>query len=495
MRRQCFGLILLFVCFVSLLVVAGCGGSGSALAPAPSPTPQFPPAPTTFNNASMNGSYVLSASGANPGGFFTIFAPLPADGKGGLGLFNIFFNGTVNGVRTIGSFPASGMYNIAADGSTIVTLGAPQTGTSTFDAVLTSPQHGLAARFDNAGTASGRIDLQDPSAFTTAALAGTFAFNFSGLDASGNPEASVGALTFDSNGNITSGSEDINDGGAIQSNLSVVPGPLANITLAPGVGHGVLTFTTNDGVLHEFGCFVVDANHIRIEGNDSNRFNGDLFRVASTAISGSYAFILDGTSSGGAFAAGGIINTDGTGNILNTSVADSNNGGSLALNSGLSGTYSLTGNRATVTLNGGAINLVAYPSSGGLQLVEMDPSTVAGGVALQQAGAFSNASLNSSFAANLFGADAAGHFDAVSRFSADGAGHLLGTLNLNDNGTLTAGLVLNGSYNVAANGRAPGTLVTSAGTLNVIFYLASGSQALFIETDTNRVSQGTVVGQ
>jgi len=45
------------------------------------------------------------------------------------------------------------------------------------------------------------------------------------------------------------------------------------------------------------------------------------------------------------------------------------------------------------------------------------------------------------------------------------------------------------------NGRAPGTLVTSAGTLNVIYYVASSKQVLFIEVDSNRVSEGLLTQQ
>jgi hypothetical protein len=204
---------------------------------------------------------------------------------------------------------------------------------------------------------------------------------------------------------------------------------------------------------------------------------------------------MQGTSTNGAFAAGGILNTDGAGNILNTSVEDINNGGLVSLSSGLSGTYFVSGNRAAVTLNGGTINLVAYPSTGGIQILELSSSTVASGTAFQQSGTLSNATLIGRYGASLSGFGAAGKFDGVAQVTADGNGHLVGLFSLNDDGTLKPDLSLNGSYSLGVNGRAAGTLVTSAGALNVIYYVASNNQVLFIEVDGNSVSQGTLAQQ
>lgn len=442
----------------------------------------------------MNGSYTFSANGTNSSGFFTLVGVLQADGKGAITSGHTFYNSASTGFA--GNFSASGTYTVGTDGSTTISLAAELLGPVNLDVVLISPQHGVVVRFDNAATASGRIDQQDASAFSMATLAGTYAFNISGVDSANNPEASVGVFTMDAAGNITGGVQDTNDNGIIQSNIGVVPGPISNMTILPSIGRGVLSYSTSDGGVRDFACFVIDANHLRLVSNSLDRIAGDAFRVSQTGISGSFVFAMKGTSSNGAFAAGGVINTDGAGGILNSSVEDVNNGGAVTLNSGLSGSYSLVGNRATVVLNGGAINLAAYPSTGGVQLLELDSGTIASGVALQQqSGALSNSTLMGSYGASLSGAGAAGTFDAVSRLSADGGGHLAGTFSLNDSGTLNPNLTLNGTYAFGPNGRATGTLVTSAGSMNVVFYAASSSQALFIETDSNRVSQGILSQQ
>jgi len=124
----------------------------------------------------------------------------------------------------------------------------------------------------------------------------------------------------------------------------------------------------------------------------------------------------------------------------------------------------------------------------------MDSSAIASGVALPQSGTFSAATLNGNYGATLAGNSTAGEFVALGQAAAAGNGQLTGMLDLNDNGSLLSNLVLNGTYAMSGNGRAQGTLITSAGSLNVIYYLANGNQGLFIEVD-NHVSQGVLARQ
>lgn len=471
---------------LALLALSGCGGS--SVQPPPGPPPVV-----TFTNASLSGSYVVTANGTNSAGAYTLMSILQADGNGNITSGHTFYNSSK---LSFGNFSATGTYTVGADGRTSVNLTADFLGTVTLDLVLLSAQHGLVVRFDNAATASGSLDKQDSSAFSPAAIAGTYVFNLQGTDAAGQPEASVGVFTVDSSANITGGVQDTNDGGVITANAPILAAPTSVFDVTPGTGQGVFAYTTAPEGLRGFGLVAIDANHVKFTSNSATIVQaGDLYRVAQANISGSLAFALKGISTNGPFAAGGILNTDSAGNILSSSVEDINNGGAVVLNSGLSGSYSVSGNRATVTLNGGAINLAAYPSTGGIQILELDGSTVATGVALQQTGALSNATLLGSYGANLTGVDSGGQFDALARFSADGNGHLAGLFSLNDAGTPQTNLNLTGNYSLGANGRAAGTLVSSAGTLNVIYYVASSSQVLFIETDNNRVSQGLLVQQ
>lgn len=496
--RKVYSLIVVIVALFSLLAVSGCGGSNSAQVV--NPNHDTPPPATTFSNALLNGNYVVAVKGTNANGPFTLLAILQADGKGNIPTGHTFYNSST---ISIGNFPLSGTYNVAGDGRTtfnlnVPTLDAITLGAITLDAVLISPQHGMVVRFDSTATASGSIDKQTTLPFSAAAMAGTYVFNFQGTDSAGQPETSVGTFTVDGKSNITGGIQDTNDNGVITAAASVMPAPTSVFDVVPEVGNGVFSYTTAPEGLRDYALVAIDPNHIKFASNESNKVQlGDLYRAAPANFSGSLVFALQGVGGAGgpAFAAGGILNADNVGGVLSSSMEDVNSGGVVSLNSPLSGTYSVTGSRVLLALNGGTINLAAYPSMGGFQIIETDSSAIASGVALPQTGNFSNATLNGNYGATFAGNNASGEFVAVSQATADGNGHLTGMLDLNNNGSLQSNLALNGTYSMSSNGRAPGTLVTSAGSLNVIYYVASKSQALFVDVDGDHISQGVLTRQ
>jgi len=202
--------------------------------------------------------------------------------------------------------------------------------------------------------------------------------------------------------------------------------------------------------------------------------------------------------------AGGIMNTDGAGNILNTSVEDIDDGGATTPAGGatLTGTYAVASGRGTITLSTSSETLhgVFYPSTGGLLLLDMDSTLVAGGTGVPQSGTpFSNSSLSGGFGLNLTGVTglntiSPSEIDAVAQFTPN-SGSLSGAMDFNNGGLTTSSLALSGNYSMASNGRATGTLTSSLGTFNVILYAANGSKVLFIETDAVQVSAGLVAAQ
>ena len=504
--RKVYSLIVVIIVLSSLMVVSGCGGGSNSAQVVdpnhdkPSPTPTPTPTPTTFSNALLNGNYVVAVKGTNAKGPYTLLAILQADGNGTIPTGHTFYNAST---LSFGNFPISGTYNVAGDGRAtfnlnVNTLDSFTLEPITLDAVLIDAQHGMVARFDSTATASGSIDKQAALPFSAAAMAGSYVFNFQGTDSAGQPETSVGTFTVDNQSNITGGIQDTNDNGVIMTGAAVMAAPTSVFDVVPEVGNGVFSYTTSPEGLRDYALVAIDPNHIKFASNESDKVQlGDLYRASPANFSGSLVFALQGVAGAGgpAFAAGGIVNTDSAGGVLSSSVEDVNSGGMVSLNSPLSGTYSTSGRRVLLTLNGGAINLAAYPSMEGFQIIETDSSAIASGVALPQTGGFSDATLNGNYGATLAGHSASGAFVALARAAADGNGHLTGMLNLNDNGSLLPDLALNGTYAVSGNGRAPGTLVTSAGTLNVIYYVASKSQGLFIEVDGNRIAQGVLARQ
>ena len=471
--------------FLLVVALAGCGGSSFHSGPPPT---------GGFSNSSFTGTYSFTIVGSNTGGFFTIAGSITANGSGTItsGTVDINSPGTI-GVAT--NVSATGSYSVKADGRGTATL-TTSAGTFNFDFVILTAQRALVIRFDGNASASGTLDLQNAAAANLLTLAGSFVFNLDGVDgATQNTEASAGIFTIDTSGDVTAGVQDTNRNGVLSTNAAMSIGPLA--MSVPVNGRGTLSLTTVADGTRNFVYYVISANQIRlIETDNAPILTGDAFRQTSTAISGSFAFTTSGQSTNGPFAAGGILNTNGSGNILSTSMADSNNGGSVLQNVGLSGTYSVAGNgRGTMVLNG-TTNFAIYPSSAGIQLLEIDASTVANGTAFQQSGTFSNATLNGRYGVNVTGLiTPSTEFDSIAQVMADGAGHFTGNLDMNDGGLLSTGLALNGTYNLAASGRATGSFVSGFGTQNVIYYAASGTHVLFIEIDHNTVAVGDIEQQ
>lgn len=475
--------IAFFLALISAVVLTGCGGSGPAGA-----TPINGP----FSNSSLSGTYAMSFTGVNQSGFLTVAASFQANGSGTItsGVADIN-SGT--GIFTNQSL--TGTYTVHNNGQGTATL-TTAAGTFDIDFVLISSSHALVIRFDNNSTASGSMDLQSSSAFSLSSVAGSYAFNVSGIDSGGHSQGSVGAITLDSSGNLTSGVEDTNDDGSVSANVALIP--TSGAASSPSAGNGRGTLTVPGTTTLHFIYYVVSSNQVNlIEVDLSPVLAGNAFRQSSTAISGSFAFTLGGVSTGGAFVAGGIINTDGAGNVLSTSLEDTNNGGVISENVPLSGTYSVAGNgRGTVTLNSGGINLAIYPSTGGIQVLEIDSTTAASGTAVQQTGSFSAGSFQGTYGMNFTGVvSGSTEIDSNSQFSADGVGKLNGALDANNGGSLSSNLALSGTFTVSSSGRGTLTLSSNLGGQSIVFYMVSNTRVLFIDVDASLVAVGEMQHQ
>ncbi|MBZ5521830.1 MAG: hypothetical protein LAP21_06275 [Acidobacteriia bacterium] len=478
------GFSLTAVIFVSL-ILTGCGGGSSHFAP--------PPA-GPFSNATFNGTYAIAFSGTNTGGFFSLVGSVQANGNGQVtgGVVDV---NTASGVLT--SQSVTGTYTVRANGQALALLTTPS-GNFNIAFVMISAQRALVIRFDNSATASGTIDRQDTTAFTATTLQGTFAFNISGVDASGLAMGSAGNFTGIGGGTIPSGVQDFNDNGTINTNLAL-SGAYA---LGAANGRGTVALSTSLGTLN-FVFYVVDANHLKLMETDTVPvLAGDAFRQQGTfsnaSLSGAAAFTVGGAQGNNPYAAGGIFSADGAGNIT-SGVEDINNGGTVTRNLALTGTYSIAASgRGTLTLNTGtgSSNFVIYPSTGGLQMLEVDITVITSGAAInQQAGPFSAASLAGGFGLNLTGATFSGEVDQNSQFTMDGSSHVTGSLDVNNVGVLSSGLSVNGTYTLGPDGHGTMILQSSLGTQNFAIYAVSNGHVLFIEIDSNLISQGDIEHQ
>src|SRR6185437_10471937 len=292
------------------------GGGGSI---------NFPPPQGTFTNANLSGPFAFSYIGSDAGGFLSAAGSFVADGAGHI----------TSGIEDINSssgvspnIAVTGTYLVRADGRGSITLNSPTPNSnSTLDFVIVAGGHALVTRFDNRATGSGTIDQQTTSAFSNAALAGPFAFTLSGIDTGDVPLAVGGVFTSDASGNLTAGLDDSNDNGLIVTN-----DPMTGSIPVAATGRGTATLNTSRGAL-TFAYYVVDANHLKIVGtNTFPALGGEAFRqtgpFSNASISGPFAFTIAGADllNGDPFAAGGVLTSDGAGNVT-TGIEDFNDGG------------------------------------------------------------------------------------------------------------------------------------------------------------------------
>jgi hypothetical protein len=463
------------------MIVAGCGG-GSKLT---FPTPQG-----TFTNANLNGSFAFSYIGSDPGGFLAVAGSLVADGAGHITSGTQDINSGA-GIST--NVASSGTYLVRSDGRGTITLNSPA-GNSTLDFVIVAGGHALVTRFDTRATGSGTIDQQTTSAFSNAALAGPFGFSLSGIDGGGLPLAIGGVFTSDASGNLTAGIDDSNDNGFVVTN-----NPITGSIPVASTGRGTATMNTSLGTL-SFAYYVVDATHLKVVGiNNVSILGGEAFRqtgpFSNASVSGPFAFTIAGADllNGSPFAAGGVLTSDGAGNVT-TGIEDFNDGGTISTAVPFTGTYTMASTgRGTLTLNTGAgvFTFAIYPSSGGVLALETDNRFLTTGTALQQqTAAFSAGSFTGIYGMNFTGASSGSELDSIAELTADGVSKLTGIIDINNSGGITFGQPLSGTFTPSANGRFPLSLQTPLGAQNIIVYLANGNRALFVEVDGGLVAAG-----
>ncbi len=476
----------LFSFLLLVSVFLGCGGSPSR------PTPQG-----SFTNSVLNGTYAISFSGSDGLGFFAVAGSIQADGAGHI----------TSGVLDITRLPqpatnvaVTGTYNIRADGRGVATLNTAAQNFSLAFAVV-STQRALVSRFEASATGSGSMDLENSAAFSTAALAGTFVFNLSGADGAQNPFATVGSITTNAGGTVTAGVQDLADNGTITTAQAISAGTL---TMAAN-GRGSLNVVTTAGTLN-FAVYVVDGNHLKLVEIDSQpgpALAGDAFRqqgpVSNASFSGPFAFTVAGSDvSSGPLVAGGLLAPDGAGG-LSSGTEDINIAGSFGTGFALTGSYALGANgRGTLTFNNatvGTSTFAIYPTTNGVQMLEIDPLFTVSGSALAQTGAFSNASISGAYAMNFTGASPSGPFDSVASLKADGAGHFNGIIDINNTGSVASGNSMFGSYSIDASGRGPMTLNSPLGPQSLAVYTINSTRAIFIEVDANLITVGEMEHQ
>lgn len=498
----------------------GSGGGGGGFTPPP-------PNPGNFSNASLKGQYAFTTTGESTStAQLTRLGSFIADGQGNI-------TGGIEDVNALGAGVSTfnitgGTYTINSDGHGLlnlnvngVTLQLSITMTSMNDGLLVD----LTANNAQVSTGSGNFVKQNAGAFSAAGLSGNYAFDFTGQypDNSGNPTSVVGQFFSDSNGTITGGTEDINEGGSLSS-LVAISGTYGDSGGTLGsFGRGLVTI--NDGVVHpQFVFYIVDNTRVRFLGlSGAGILSGDAAAQTNippnvSALNTGFVFALGGANGNGPLSELGRFTANGA--ALSNVIADVNDSVVAQANTvtGATITVDPSGNgRGTLAFtdpNIGLFQFVFYltsPNAGVIQ--DISANIVAdGSLTLQSAGPFSGANITGSYAVawsgqsiqingntfdeedllgqtNIAGAALKGVSD-INQFSGS---ELTG---ITTTGTLTfAGDGTGGDGSGASGGRnkmVVSLTTTSSTTINFVPYFASPNLCFFMSTDGNRVALGSL---
>jgi len=509
--------LVLPVILSALAVLAGCGSNPTAV----------PPPTGGFSDTNLSGTYVFSVTGTDSlGGALMIVGTFIANGKGAVSAGGVIdVNGTDTG-PILGQNVTGGSYSVGADGRAksqggVLTLQTDTGNTYGFDFVLSSSEHGLITEFDNNGSGSGTLDLQANVTQANINLQ-SYAFNFTGSSGVGTvicnfnfggnaviPYAAAGAFTLDANG-LATGIEDFNDncssaGGT--SGLPITSG--SSVSLASSPGTAILTVNS---VSYNFAVFPISATHLKFIEVDTNPIvSGDAYTQTASVSSGNNIFSLAGfdMSLAGPFATAGIMNTDGNGNITQTSVQDIGDLGTAGeITTGITGTYSpLTGGRAVLTFTGGFVNgngglacancqFAAYPSSGGLLLLEIDNGGITDGAAYLQGNSPALVS-GQGYGMNLtgFNLSIGTQEDDIVEFTDTSGSFSPGIIDANDAGSLSYGNKFTSTYTADSSVTGRGTVTPGDNSYLLTVYSVDAATSVVVSTDPNLVGLGTIVEQ
>jgi len=295
MKRILTGLVL-----ATALLAAACSGGGGQ------PVPPPPPA-GNYSNASLNGQYAFTTSGEVLTGTtvssLVRVGSFSADGQGHItgGVEDVNAEGQVSTAVAI----TGGTYTVKADGRGFMNLIFGQTSID-FGIVLTSTSDGLlideTSNSSQASTGSGNFTKQTSALFGVTSIAGSYVFDFAGLDAGQQSESLVGQFSV-AGGVINPGSFDDNDNTTLSNGNFT--GTLATDPLNPqepitNSGRGIALIAGQN-----FAFYIVDSNRIRFISTNLGMLSGDAVLQSNSipaslsAINSSFAFIVAGSSPNG----------------------------------------------------------------------------------------------------------------------------------------------------------------------------------------------------
>jgi hypothetical protein len=486
----------------------------------------------TGKESLLQGDYAFVLSGfdasGNPVFLGGVFVASGAKGPGNISSGTLDMN-LVAGVQTGLSITSASSYNLGLDPNatngyrgcmSIVTSAGTMNYRFSVDAVgavtANVASDGHIIGFDAGGPfTSGMLRQATPSAFSTSAIAGNWAFGASGAKpvsggGSSGYFAVVGVLTLAS-GSI-SGVADANSNGKLDDNSLLTAFPAtAGITLNSGPysiasnGRGTASFTpTGSSSAVTNMIYVVSSSELLIlntdaqvsSGGTNTAFTGRALKQSGTfsnsSLTGSQVVYVSGGSTNGSAAASraeaDIIQVTSGNNF--TFSGYQNDGGNISdptKNSG-SGTFSVASNgRVTLTVPAATNLPVLYLSSANTAFfLNSDTASSAGNMEPQVGSSFSNSSTSGTYGLGSINPAVPGvsNQDGTITFTSSSAS-IAGTSDTNSSGTLSPDNLDTANYAINSTGvgliPAGCTLTGASANCELLFIVISPTKAVLVK--------------
>ena len=481
--------------------------AASTTAPTTTVTTEITVTPADLQSSLLNGRYAFLLQGVREGGTWAIAGELSADGIGDINVATESFLGGDD------QYTLSGSYFIQSNGTGTITLnGAPtglgywDGGQQVFQVAVVSPGVMSMEEFDGyydstlhvayGGTLTGSLFQQSPSAFQPLSPA-SYSFLLSGFGPNNGPSFYGGVLS------PVSG--DFTMDQSIDGTIGSISGFIGLVDVSPDGSNGTLLMSP-----YSFQYYVVDSGHwiLIAQAGTTDFGSGHLYLQPTSATfpAGNFGFTEAGAAplpqGSTPLALGGILSSDGAGNVTGT--MDANLNGTVS-SSPVTGTVSEASNgRGILTLSGGAAQQFAvYPTAThGILMLDLDSQFSGVGVALPQTtGASATASLFSGNYAsafqtlgdiNLASGGVGSWNDYLGVITADGVSNLTGTMALDQFDessqafwTQTPNATLTGTFSAGPSGRFTGSItVPPLPTSQKVFYVLDGSTVLSLGLDS-----------
>jgi len=425
-------------------------------------------APTTWaqnrsgvNNAELKGDYAFSFSGMTTGDGvtstpFAAVGRFTADGAGNLTNGELDANGFGAMEKAVAQ-PFTGTYSIGADNRGVMNLNIPGGGTLAF--AMMANGNAKFVEIDASGghgtVGSGTMEKEDTTAFSTAKIAGDYAFGVAGFDQSNNRTAMAGRFTANAAGAFANGAADLNLSGTF-STLSVVAGTYAVTDGA--TGRGILNMPPAAGgtpINLDFVFYVVNAGKVFAMEMDalspaSPLLTGEVLQQHAPAIVGFTNASLNGGmvmygSGTGAGEAGQL-----TANGIGTLTLDFN--GACMGEGGGTGTYTVASNGRTAIRIGPAYAAAYLVSSNEVFFIVPDSCVSFGFGEPQAPGTLTNSAIAGKYAGSTAIPTNVKDVIFSGEFTADGAsptGSISGTEDIGAPSGPSLSVPFNATYSIS----------------------------------------------